>query len=180
MLGWSWKTLAQGKTREYFLKLNPVDARVANLGLLLLSPLPNNAPRLPLTFFNASSASRLDYDLGSQRLGTERWCFWRFTPKYTRSPPPVNSDLHRRPSYCHAAFALKQISKVTNAFPLELTHTHTTLLFFVLLVTCVFQGARERLRTFFSLVVEILEGIYSLFEAREKELINKLHIHLKT
>uniref|UniRef100_A0A8C7I2B3 Patched 2 n=1 Tax=Oncorhynchus kisutch TaxID=8019 RepID=A0A8C7I2B3_ONCKI len=28
-----------------------------------------------------------------------------------RSPPPVNSDLLRRPSYCHAAFALKQISK---------------------------------------------------------------------
>uniref|UniRef100_A0A672N0C6 Protein patched homolog 1 n=1 Tax=Sinocyclocheilus grahami TaxID=75366 RepID=A0A672N0C6_SINGR len=32
-------------------------------------------------------------------------------PSYTRSPPPVNSDLLRRPSYCHAAFALKQISK---------------------------------------------------------------------
>lgn len=95
MLGWSWKTLAQGKTREYFLKLNPVDARVANLGLLLLlSPLPN-APRLPLTFFSASSASRLDYGLGSQRPGTGGWCFWRFTPKLhtlsaaceLRSPP---------------------------------------------------------------------------------------------
>ncbi|KAJ8011970.1 hypothetical protein DPEC_G00063850 [Dallia pectoralis] len=32
-------------------------------------------------------------------------------PSYTRSPPPVNSDVLRRPSYCHAAFALKQISK---------------------------------------------------------------------
>uniref|UniRef100_A0A4W5JSQ2 Patched 2 n=1 Tax=Hucho hucho TaxID=62062 RepID=A0A4W5JSQ2_9TELE len=32
-------------------------------------------------------------------------------PNYMRSPPPVNSDLLRRPSYCHAAFALKQISK---------------------------------------------------------------------
>ncbi len=107
--------------------------------------------------------------------------FGDLPPSYTRSPPPVNSDL-RRPSYCHAAFALKQISKVTNGFPLEYTHTHThtTLLFFVLVVTCVFQGARELLRTFFSLVLEVLEGIYSLFEAREKELTNRLHIHLKT
>lgn len=50
--------------------------------------------------------------------------FGDLPPSYTRSPPPVNSDLLRRPSYCHAAFALKQISKVTNAFPLEYTHTH--------------------------------------------------------
>lgn len=49
--------------------------------------------------------------------------FGDLPPSYTRSPPPVNSDLLRRPSYCHAAFALKQISKVTNAFPLEYTHT---------------------------------------------------------
>lgn len=34
-------------------------------------------------------------------------------PSYTRSQPPANPDLLRRPSYCHAAFALKQISKVT-------------------------------------------------------------------
>ncbi|MGH0145805.1 UNVERIFIED_CONTAM: hypothetical protein FKN15_006278 [Acipenser sinensis] len=32
-------------------------------------------------------------------------------PSYTRSALPANSDLLRRPSYCHAAFALKQISK---------------------------------------------------------------------
>lgn len=32
-------------------------------------------------------------------------------PSYTRSQPPANPDLLRRPSYCHAAFALKQISK---------------------------------------------------------------------
>ncbi|XP_041660323.1 protein patched homolog 1 [Cheilinus undulatus] len=32
-------------------------------------------------------------------------------PSYTRSQPPTNPDLLRRPSYCHAAFALKQISK---------------------------------------------------------------------
>ncbi|XP_060900631.1 protein patched homolog 1 [Labrus mixtus] len=32
-------------------------------------------------------------------------------PSYTRSQPPENPDLLRRPSYCHAAFALKQISK---------------------------------------------------------------------
>lgn len=51
--------------------------------------------------------------------------FGDLPPSYTRSPPPVNSDLLRRPSYCHAAFALKQISKVTNGFPLEYTHTHT-------------------------------------------------------
>ncbi|XP_056600357.1 protein patched homolog 1 [Triplophysa dalaica] len=37
--------------------------------------------------------------------------FGDLPPSYTRSPPPVNSDLLRRPSYCHAAFALKQISK---------------------------------------------------------------------
>ncbi|XP_067309587.1 protein patched homolog 1 [Pseudorasbora parva] len=36
--------------------------------------------------------------------------FGDLPPSYTRSPPPVNSD-HRRPGYCHAAFALKQISK---------------------------------------------------------------------
>lgn len=45
--------------------------------------------------------------------------FGGLPPSYTRSPPPVNSDLRRRPSYCYAAFALKQISKVTNAFPVE-------------------------------------------------------------
>ncbi|TNN31469.1 Protein patched 1 [Liparis tanakae] len=33
-------------------------------------------------------------------------------PSYTRSRPPANPDVLRRPSYCHAAFALKQISKV--------------------------------------------------------------------
>lgn len=33
-------------------------------------------------------------------------------PSYTRSQPPANPDVLRRPSYCHAAFALKQISKV--------------------------------------------------------------------
>ncbi|KAL6104533.1 ptch2 [Pungitius sinensis] len=32
-------------------------------------------------------------------------------PSYTRSQPPANPDVLRRPSYCHAAFALKQISK---------------------------------------------------------------------
>uniref|UniRef100_A0A8C2IKT2 Patched 2 n=1 Tax=Cyprinus carpio TaxID=7962 RepID=A0A8C2IKT2_CYPCA len=37
--------------------------------------------------------------------------FGGLPPSYTRSPPPVNSDLRRRPSYCYAAFALKQISK---------------------------------------------------------------------
>ncbi|KAM6948197.1 protein patched homolog 1, partial [Aplochiton taeniatus] len=37
--------------------------------------------------------------------------FGDFPPSYTRSPPSANSDLLRRPSYCHAAFALKQISK---------------------------------------------------------------------
>ncbi|KAL0966060.1 hypothetical protein UPYG_G00290300 [Umbra pygmaea] len=37
--------------------------------------------------------------------------FGDLPPSYTRSPPPVNSDVLRRPSYCHAAFALKQISK---------------------------------------------------------------------
>ncbi|TRY89797.1 hypothetical protein DNTS_001857 [Danionella cerebrum] len=36
--------------------------------------------------------------------------FGDLPPSYTRSPPLANSDL-RRPSYCHAAFALKQISK---------------------------------------------------------------------
>lgn len=34
-------------------------------------------------------------------------------PSYTRSGNP---DLTRRPSYCHAAFALKQIAKVTENF----------------------------------------------------------------
>lgn len=96
MLGWDWKTLAQGKTREYSFNFIPTDARVPCLGLLLLlllSPLPN-APRSSLTFFGASSFSRLDYGLGSQRPGG-RWCFWRFTPKLhalaaaceLRSPP---------------------------------------------------------------------------------------------
>uniref|UniRef100_A0A8C5E709 SSD domain-containing protein n=1 Tax=Gouania willdenowi TaxID=441366 RepID=A0A8C5E709_GOUWI len=37
--------------------------------------------------------------------------FGDLPPSYARSPPPANTDLLRRPSYCHAAFALKQISK---------------------------------------------------------------------
>lgn len=37
--------------------------------------------------------------------------FGDLPPSYTRSQPPPNPDLLRRPSYCHAAFALKQISK---------------------------------------------------------------------
>lgn len=80
-------------------------------------------------------------------------------PGYTRSPPPVNSDLIRRPGYCHAAFALKQISKVTNAFPLEYTNTH----YVVVVRAFVFQGARELLITFFSVVLEVLKGIYFSF-----------------
>nr|AAI39607.1 Ptc1 protein [Danio rerio] len=90
--------------------------------------------------------------------------FGDLPPSYTRSPPPVNSDLLRRPSYCHAAFALKQISKVTNAFPPwnthtqrdRLSHTHARLVF--LRSKCdnifVFQGASELFRTFFSLVLD--------------------------
>lgn len=94
MLGWDWKTLAQGKTREYPFNFIPADARVLFLGLLLLlSPLPH-APRSSLTFFGASSFSRLDYGHGSQRPGG-RCCFWRFTPELhalsaaceLRSPP---------------------------------------------------------------------------------------------
>lgn len=34
-------------------------------------------------------------------------------PTYTLSQPPPNPELLRRINYCHAAFALKQISKVT-------------------------------------------------------------------
>ncbi|XP_076151353.1 protein patched homolog 1 [Alosa pseudoharengus] len=37
--------------------------------------------------------------------------FGDLPPSYTHSPPAVSSDLLRRPSYCHAAVALKQISK---------------------------------------------------------------------
>uniref|UniRef100_A0A3Q2GFT4 Patched 2 n=1 Tax=Cyprinodon variegatus TaxID=28743 RepID=A0A3Q2GFT4_CYPVA len=37
--------------------------------------------------------------------------FGDLPPSYMRSPPPAHPDLQRRPSYCHAAFALKQISK---------------------------------------------------------------------
>ncbi|KAF0046978.1 hypothetical protein F2P81_000611 [Scophthalmus maximus] len=38
--------------------------------------------------------------------------FGDLPPSYTRSRPPADRpDLLRRPSYCHAAFALKQISK---------------------------------------------------------------------
>ncbi|KAK1879331.1 Protein patched like 1 [Dissostichus eleginoides] len=36
-------------------------------------------------------------------------------PSYTRSQPPTNPDVLRRPSYCHAAFALKQISKAAES-----------------------------------------------------------------
>uniref|UniRef100_A0A3P8SG27 Uncharacterized protein n=1 Tax=Amphiprion percula TaxID=161767 RepID=A0A3P8SG27_AMPPE len=42
--------------------------------------------------------------------------FGDLPPSYTRSQPPANPDLLRRPSYCHAAFALKQISKVIQRF----------------------------------------------------------------
>ncbi|PWA25157.1 hypothetical protein CCH79_00005285 [Gambusia affinis] len=37
--------------------------------------------------------------------------FGDLPPSYTRSQPSAHADLQRRPSYCHAAFALKQISK---------------------------------------------------------------------
>ncbi|KAM8838669.1 protein patched homolog 1 [Synchiropus picturatus] len=46
-------------------------------------------------------------DLGVPGAGV----FGDLPPSYTRSQPPANPDLLRRPSYCHAAFALKQISK---------------------------------------------------------------------
>lgn len=36
-------------------------------------------------------------------------------PSYTLSQPPVNPELLRRINYCHAALALKQISKVTRS-----------------------------------------------------------------
>ncbi|KAM7379309.1 hypothetical protein PAMP_004873 [Pampus punctatissimus] len=41
--------------------------------------------------------------------------FGDLPPSYTRSQPPANPDLLRRPSYCHAAFALKQISKAAQS-----------------------------------------------------------------
>ncbi|XP_054616688.1 protein patched homolog 1 [Dunckerocampus dactyliophorus] len=37
--------------------------------------------------------------------------FGDLPPSYTRSQPAANPDVLRRPSYCHAAFALKHISK---------------------------------------------------------------------
>nr|XP_057924386.1 protein patched homolog 1 [Doryrhamphus excisus] len=37
--------------------------------------------------------------------------FGDLPPSYTRSQPATNPDVPRRPSYCHAAFALKHISK---------------------------------------------------------------------
>ncbi|XP_076001195.1 protein patched homolog 1 isoform X2 [Genypterus blacodes] len=46
-------------------------------------------------------------DRGVPRAGV----FGDLPPSYTRSQPPTNPDVLRRPSYCHAAFALKQISK---------------------------------------------------------------------
>lgn len=161
MLGWSWKTLAQGKTREYFLKLNPVDARVANLGLLLLSPLPN-APRLPLTFFSASSASRLDYGLGSQRPGTGWWCFWRFTPKlHTLSAAcELWSPEETQLLLCRVCLKTnfqgdKRFSGGKYIHKLRCCSSCTW---------CnIFQGTRVLLKLFFSLVLEVLEGIYSLF-----------------
>ncbi|XP_026051326.1 protein patched homolog 1-like isoform X2 [Carassius auratus] len=53
-------------------------------------------------------------------------------PSYKRSSPPVNSDLRRRPSYCYAAFALKQISKgkaVGQKAPLWIRATFQAFLF---------------------------------------------------
>lgn len=38
-----------------------------------------------------------------------------FPPSYALSQPPANPELLRRINYCHAAFALKQISKVTRS-----------------------------------------------------------------
>uniref|UniRef100_A0A671MUM6 Protein patched homolog 1-like n=1 Tax=Sinocyclocheilus anshuiensis TaxID=1608454 RepID=A0A671MUM6_9TELE len=58
--------------------------------------------------------------------------FGDLPPSYTRSPPPVNSDLLRRPSYCYAAFALKQISKgkaVGQKAPLWIRATFQAFLF---------------------------------------------------
>uniref|UniRef100_A0A3B3QRN7 Patched 2 n=1 Tax=Paramormyrops kingsleyae TaxID=1676925 RepID=A0A3B3QRN7_9TELE len=46
-------------------------------------------------------------DLGVPGAGV----FGDLPPSYRRSPPAADSDFLRRPSYCHAAFALKQISK---------------------------------------------------------------------
>ncbi|XP_064415511.1 protein patched homolog 1 [Latimeria chalumnae] len=53
-------------------------------------------------------------------------------PRYAHSPPAANSDLLRRPSYCRAAFALKQISKgkaVGQKAPLWLRAHFQSLLF---------------------------------------------------
>ncbi|XP_051788392.1 protein patched homolog 1 [Erpetoichthys calabaricus] len=51
--------------------------------------------------------------MASDHRVPEAGIFGDLPPTYTRSPPAATSDLLRRPSYCHAAFALKQISKVT-------------------------------------------------------------------
>uniref|UniRef100_A0A3B5KYK4 Uncharacterized protein n=1 Tax=Xiphophorus couchianus TaxID=32473 RepID=A0A3B5KYK4_9TELE len=53
--------------------------------------------------------------------------FGDLPPSYTRSQPPAHPDLQRRPSYCHAAFALKQISKVMHFTRSLATHTHALL-----------------------------------------------------
>ncbi|KAM6918750.1 protein patched homolog 1 isoform 1-T1 [Xenentodon cancila] len=58
--------------------------------------------------------------------------FGDLPPSYTRSQPPANPDLLRRPGYCHAAFALKQISKgkaVGQKAPLWIRATFQAFLF---------------------------------------------------
>lgn len=54
----------------------------------------------------------LAWTMASDRGVPGAGVFGDLPPSYTRSQPAANSDLLRRPSYCHAAFALKQISKV--------------------------------------------------------------------
>ncbi|XP_028987893.1 protein patched homolog 1 [Betta splendens] len=44
-------------------------------------------------------------------MASDRGVLGDLPPTYTRSRPPASPDLLRRPGYCHAAFALTQISK---------------------------------------------------------------------
>uniref|UniRef100_A0A8C6U4T5 Patched 2 n=1 Tax=Neogobius melanostomus TaxID=47308 RepID=A0A8C6U4T5_9GOBI len=111
MLGWSLETsLALRKTRKRSSNLSPVslDATPFYVGLLFLN---SQRSYTSLCFARSITPQSLDYGLGSRGPGGQR--VWRFTPSYTRSQQqqPTSRELLRRPSYCHAAFALKQISK---------------------------------------------------------------------
>ena len=111
MLGWSFETcLAPGKIRNRSSPDLSPPAVLDRAPLLLCWIIVAFSELAPiLCRFALPPLRTMASDRGVPGAGV----YGDLPPSYTRSQPPANPDVLRRPSYCHAAFALKQISKVT-------------------------------------------------------------------